>query len=256
MRVEDTALDGETERALGRRSGQAGVEESVEEHLLDRAVVTSREDLQRAQTAYDAVERIMRGDGLDELQAGALTAHELAALRALAAAAGGRDRQAAHRLYAEDRRDLLEQALAQLQPLLAAGSDPHFASLHERHGELVQQVVELRAELMELADSQDELVRRPEEETAGDAPEDEDEGDGDGEDEDEDGGGGEGEDEGLDAETEADTESESESDTDTDTESESESESDTDTEAGPAPASPTAPRSLAAATARGRKGKP
>jgi hypothetical protein len=61
MRAEEKALGSETEHALGRRSGQAAGDETVEEHLLDRAVVTSPEDLGRAQVAYDAVEKILRG---------------------------------------------------------------------------------------------------------------------------------------------------------------------------------------------------
>ena len=76
---------------------------------------------------------------------------ELRALEALKAAVEGKDGDLAQFVYASDRSDLLEQALAILQPSLIEDLDEPFADLVERIGNL-------RGNLKDLDDAQDELL--------------------------------------------------------------------------------------------------
>ncbi|MFT3696021.1 MAG: hypothetical protein QM831_22985 [Kofleriaceae bacterium] len=81
----------------------------------------------------------------------ALPQRELLALEALKTAVEGKDGKLSQFVFADDRRDLLEQALAVLQPLLMHDVTAEFQDLVERIGNL-------RTGLKDLEDAQDELL--------------------------------------------------------------------------------------------------
>jgi hypothetical protein len=80
------------------------------------------------------------------------------ALEALKTAADGKTPSRDVFVYASDRRDLLEQALAVLQPQLAQADDHASHDLREELAGLTDRVAALRHELTALEDSQDELL--------------------------------------------------------------------------------------------------
>jgi hypothetical protein len=80
----------------------------------------------------------------------ALPKRELEALEALKAAVEAKDGNLSRFVYASDRQELLEQALAVLQPKLAEH--------RELFGDLVAKVGELRGDLRRLEDAEDELL--------------------------------------------------------------------------------------------------
>ena len=79
-----------------------------------------------------------------------LPKRELDALEALKAAVEGKDGQLSRFVFASDRKELLEQSLAVLQPAIAAHT-PLFADMIEHIGEL-------RSDLRGREDAQDELI--------------------------------------------------------------------------------------------------
>lgn len=91
---------------------------------------------------------------LDELE---LSVQEKSALQALQTAYTGRETRYNTFVYAEQRRELLEQALAALQPMLALDVSAS-AELRETYERMVEQVTELRENLLNLEDSQDDEV--------------------------------------------------------------------------------------------------
>jgi len=88
----------------------------------------------------------------------ALPARELKALEALQAAVEGRDTKLSQFVYASDRRDLLEQALAVLQPNFVTGDEKH-AQLLGAYGDVIERVAALREGLVDKEDAQDDLLR-------------------------------------------------------------------------------------------------
>jgi len=86
-----------------------------------------------------------------------LPAHEAHALDALQIAVSGRSTIGKF-VFACDRRDLLEQALAVLQPNLLHADDKSARALHAQFAELTSRVGELRHTLTNLEDAQDELI--------------------------------------------------------------------------------------------------
>jgi hypothetical protein len=80
----------------------------------------------------------------------ALPKRELDALEALKAAVEAKDGKLGRFVYASDRQELLEQALAVLQPKLAQD--------RALFGELLAKVSELRGDLRRLEDAEDELL--------------------------------------------------------------------------------------------------
>ena len=102
-------------------------------------------------------ERTSSMPALEELE---LSVQERSALEALQTAYGGRERRYNTFVYAEQRRELLEQALAALQPILALDVSAS-AELRENYDRMVEQVTELREQLVNLEDSQDdEMLQR------------------------------------------------------------------------------------------------
>lgn len=170
LRQEQKEVDGfELEKAEQRRRDNDLVEHD-EEQLYDLdGLPEYHRDEQRQATVVGAMEKIFEGEHIviDELQ---LDQRELRALEALKTAVEGRDQQINAFVFAEDRRTLLEQALAVLQPDLAA--------LERLSGKaylgLVRHVGELRDELGDLEDAQAELEPRQETAAKGEAPDTED----------------------------------------------------------------------------------
>jgi len=149
LRAEEKEVDGpdlERHERLRESELDKGDDEELPELLAEQQrelVRTERGGL------LVAVEAILAHDHVvvDELQ---LPAHELRALDALKAAVDGKDTKLHRFVFASDRRDLLEQALAVLQPNLAYDQASYC--------QLVERVSLLRHELTGLEDSQDELL--------------------------------------------------------------------------------------------------
>jgi hypothetical protein len=86
-----------------------------------------------------------------------LPEREAKALEGLQASVTGRT-ETNQFVFAEDRRELLEQALAVLQPNLTSGSTSELADLRESMAMLTRSVGELREALGDLEDAQEELL--------------------------------------------------------------------------------------------------
>jgi hypothetical protein len=102
-----------------------------------------------------------------------LPQREARALEALQVATSGRSTSLHQFVYASDRRDLLERALAVLQPNLIHADDKTAQELQAQFADLSERVGELRAELTDLEDAQDELLESHQKEaleTAQDEP--------------------------------------------------------------------------------------
>lgn len=152
MRQEDKQIDGpELERAEARKRENELVEEP-EDELYDLDGRPERSvDSTRSAGVTSAMRAILEGDELS-IDALDVEPRHRTALSALRTAVEGTDPQLARFVYAEDRRQLLEQALAVLQPELAnldTRSDEFHALLHD--------VAELREDLDELEDAEDEI---------------------------------------------------------------------------------------------------
>ena len=90
-----------------------------------------------------------------ELETLQLAEQERSALDALRTAFEGRDARYNGFVFAEQRRELLEQALAALQPVLAMDIS-RIPELHENYDRIVAEVTELRERLVNLEDAQDD----------------------------------------------------------------------------------------------------
>jgi len=86
-----------------------------------------------------------------------LPQREALALEALQTAVTGAD-SVGEFVFAEDRRSLLEQALAVLQQNLTYGEPALLAELQAKFDTMTERVTELRAELLNLEDAQEELI--------------------------------------------------------------------------------------------------
>jgi hypothetical protein len=87
-----------------------------------------------------------------------LPQREARALEALQVATSGRSSDLGQFVYASDRRDLLEQALAILQPNLTRADDLTARELHAQFADLAARVGDLRHQLTDLEDAQDEVL--------------------------------------------------------------------------------------------------
>jgi len=149
LRAEDKEVDGrELEQDLQLEHSEL---EKSDEEELPAAMLDEVRDLAREQqgTLLAAIQTILARE-LIVIDALRLPAHELHALECLKAAVDGKDTKVAQFVFASDRRHLLEQALAVLQPNLAI-DDAAYAKLVER-------VSGLRRDLANLEDAQDELL--------------------------------------------------------------------------------------------------
>lgn len=156
----------------GRLEEQEHQFELERPEAYDEAVAESRLDLRAHHDAImGAVLAIIerRELSLDELE---LSEQERSALEALRTAFDGKDPRYAEFVYAEQRRELLEQALAALQPALALDLS-HASELRLTYDRIVEEVTELRERLEQLEDAQDD-ERLHETQVRKDAPKDED----------------------------------------------------------------------------------
>jgi hypothetical protein len=153
LRQEDKQVDGpELEQAEERKRESELVEEKDDalydldgqpEHVVDR---------KESSAIVVAMKTILAGEQIviNDLK---LEKRHQVALEALKTAVEGKDQSLAQFVYAEDRRTLLEQALAVLQPELA-----DISQLGQPFEDLIKEVGTLRDKLNVLEDSEEELV--------------------------------------------------------------------------------------------------
>jgi hypothetical protein len=103
------------------------------------------------------IEALIAGNRDADVDFGWLSDVEQRGLQLLAEAIGGRATGSSRQIFAEDRMEMLEQALAALQPVLAAGFESADVDVGV-YDTLVGELTELRAELSSLADAQEEIV--------------------------------------------------------------------------------------------------
>jgi hypothetical protein len=148
LRFEDKEVDGpELELEKDRRNSELVEEDEEEVDEINIADVLAQ---QHESSLLAAMREILehRHVVINDL---ALPQRELRALEALKAAVTGKDGELSQFVYASDRRDLLEQALAVLQPRV-------MSDLTRPFQDLVQRIGSLRHDLKDLEDAQDELL--------------------------------------------------------------------------------------------------
>lgn len=153
MRAEEKQVEG---HAVER---EVGLEQSPEQQELPEIGGEELRDVERADgsTLVDAMRQILGNNPLsvDKL---ALPARELKALDALQKAVTGKSDTQMF-LFAEDRKSMLEQALAVLQPnLTASGKSSELAEMSDSLEQMTKRVASLRQKLTNLSDAQDELM--------------------------------------------------------------------------------------------------
>jgi hypothetical protein len=133
-------------------------EHKGEEALLPEFAGESVRDMERERgsTLLDAMRMILDGKELEIRELG-IAAREARALEALQAATSGRAEMNMF-VFAADRRSLLEQALAVLQPNLSNGQQTQLAELRQGIDLVTKRVAALRERLIDLEDAQDELM--------------------------------------------------------------------------------------------------
>ncbi|HEU4734256.1 MAG TPA: hypothetical protein VFT22_40470 [Kofleriaceae bacterium] len=157
MQLEDKLVDGR-EAAHAEAQQREDVLERGEETLpAPVAEAVQEAGVERRSQLLGAIRMIFERQTLTvgELH---LPRRETVALEALQVATTGRARDTGQFVYATDRRDMLERALAALQPDLTHADDQSARELHAQLAELSERVADLRHQLTELEDSQDELL--------------------------------------------------------------------------------------------------
>ena len=157
MQLEDKLVDGR-EAAHAESQQRADVLEHGEE-TLPAPMVEAVEDaaLERRGQLLGAIRMILDRQTLTVSQL-RLPQRESRALEALQVASSGKSRDLGQFVYATDRRDMLERALAVLQPDLTHADDQTARELSAQFADLSARVSELRQALTDLEDSQDELL--------------------------------------------------------------------------------------------------
>jgi hypothetical protein len=155
LRAEDKEVDGLDLERETERQRDSELEKQDDEELPELQSADDRNAEHRDQV-ITAMRMILERDNVvvDELE---LPARELKALEALKAAVDGKDNKLSQFVYATDRKNLLEQALAVLQPNFVCG-DAQRAQVLGTYHDLIAKVADLRNGLVELADSQDDLL--------------------------------------------------------------------------------------------------
>lgn len=156
MRAEDKELEGpELERASRLEELEAAKEEDEELPVLEPGEQLVDLELAHRGRLVDAIELVLAGEHLN-LDLLYLPRRETEALELLKAAVEGQDSMGEF-VFAEDRRSLLEQALAVLQQNLTHGSSEDLAQLESHLHGLTSRVAELRHELLALEDAQEDI---------------------------------------------------------------------------------------------------
>ncbi len=152
MRAEDKQLEGpELERE--QRVDRPQAHEEAEMPVLAGEEVRDV-GMDHRSHLLDALQLILAGEHVN-LGLLYLPRRETLALEALHAAVHGAD-SLGEFVFAEDRRSLLEQALAVLQANLTYGEPAQLAELQSKFGLLTGQLAELREQLTSLEDAQEE----------------------------------------------------------------------------------------------------
>jgi hypothetical protein len=139
------------------RAEQHRLSEQEETELPEIAGEEVRDvDRERGTRLIDAMREILGNNAVnvEQLQ---LPARELEALKALQSAVTGKTETDMF-VFAEDRKSLLEQALAVLQPNLSSGQTSELAEMAGGLELLTETVAEMREQLTNLSDAQDELL--------------------------------------------------------------------------------------------------
>ncbi|MEJ7598650.1 MAG: hypothetical protein WKG01_12140 [Kofleriaceae bacterium] len=176
MRAEDKELEGpELEREVGLEQEGAKQEEEELPMIAGEQVV----DLELAHRGrlFDAIQLILGKQNVN-VSLLYLPQREAQALEFLQTAVTGRDSMYEF-VFAEDRKVLLEQALAVLQANLTHGDQAQLSELHAKFDQLSTRVGELRAELVNLEDAQEDLFDEKKQTLEETTDEGDDEGDGD-----------------------------------------------------------------------------
>ncbi len=175
MRVEDEIIGAELEEAHDQDQIEVLEREEEVEESDEEVAVTAAHDSESAHYLEIAaiVRSLLEGDevSLGDLE---VSDDQLVALRALAAAAHGHTEGSAQLIYAEDRLQLLNDALAALGPTLAMTLDPMLDGTRDLYDELVAEVSELRDRLLSLEDAQEEVFHHDEVKAGGDEADDDD----------------------------------------------------------------------------------
>lgn len=175
MRQEDKQVDGPALEQAEERKRENELIEEKDDALYDLDGQPERMvDREHSSAIIVAMKTILAGEQIVINDMKLDKRHQIA-LEAMKTAVEGKDQSLAQFVYAEDRRTLLEQALAVLQPELA-----DIAQLGQPFEELLKDVGTLRDKLNVLEDSEEELLEgrvnmQPKTETdSDDKPDDED----------------------------------------------------------------------------------
>jgi len=154
VRAEEKELEGpELEREVGLE------EQEVEQEAEEMPILVGEEsvdlELLHRGKLFDAIQLILANEKVN-VSLLYLPQREAHALEFLQAAVTGSDSMGEF-VFAEDRQVLLEQALAILQANVTHGDQSQLGELHAKFEELSTRVGELRAQLLNLEDAQDDL---------------------------------------------------------------------------------------------------
>ncbi len=157
MQLEDKLVDGREAAKVESQQREDVLEHG--EEALPAPMVEAVHDAgqERRAQLLGAIRMILDRQTLTVAQL-RMPQRETRALEALQAATSGKTTSLGQFVYASDRRDMLEQALAVLQPDLTRADDQTARELHAQFADLAARVGELRHQLTELEDSQDELL--------------------------------------------------------------------------------------------------
>jgi len=155
VRAEDKELEGpdlEREQRVESSRREAHEEEELPEVVGEEMQDVSFDHRSRL---FDALRLVLAGEEVN-LTLLYLPQRETHALEALQAAVTGSDSMGEF-VFAEDRRGLLEQALAVLQQNLTYGEPSQLAELQSKFDSMTAQVGALRERLVDLEDAQEEI---------------------------------------------------------------------------------------------------
>jgi hypothetical protein len=156
VRVEDKELEGPD---LEREQRLEVIDEVTDEEKEELPVLASEEvvdlELVHRGRLFDALALILADEQVTVSLLG-LPKREAQALEFLQTAVTGRDVHMGEFVYAEDRKPMLEQALAVLQQNMTHGSSEQIAELHSKFDALAGRLGDIRGRLEELEEAQDD----------------------------------------------------------------------------------------------------
>ena len=158
MRIDDKQLESadlEREEEKRRQPTMEATDDLELRELASEEVIDA--DREHAGQVLAAMSAILEKESITISSLG-LPDRERLALESLQAAVGGRDGNLGSFVFASDRRDMLEQALAVLQPNLTDLDPAKLGELHGKYHDLVMHIGDLRESLSDLEDAQDELL--------------------------------------------------------------------------------------------------